>query len=279
MAGAPAAHLLVGGVRGEACGVADGGRVHAVELPERPLGAPEAAEGEHRRLETVGVRTASGWSSTKCVGGTGISVSRPARARSGSTIAIFSGLRNRKTIAARSSRSVRRHCHPRGRSVTWRVATRYGPAHDASGDPVVHGQRRHAHPAVDRAPSGARARGAVGALSRQGRTRTPPSSAGSPSPPTSSPRTTRPRSSGATPTWSATPPPATSGPRRRSTICAGSSPPASTSWRPRSSRSCIPPFAPSGWVRQLDAACREGGTPASLRASIRASRTTSYRWW
>src|SRR5262249_29474638 len=45
--GAPGAHLLVGGVGGVAAGVADCGGVDARELPEQPLGAPEAAHAEH----------------------------------------------------------------------------------------------------------------------------------------------------------------------------------------------------------------------------------------
>ena len=53
MAGATAAGLLVRRVRREAAGVADGRRVDAVGLPELALGAPEAAEPEHRGLETL----------------------------------------------------------------------------------------------------------------------------------------------------------------------------------------------------------------------------------
>src|SRR5947209_5825716 len=48
MAGAPAADLLVGGVRGKPAGVADGRRVDAVGLPEEALRAPEAAHPERR---------------------------------------------------------------------------------------------------------------------------------------------------------------------------------------------------------------------------------------
>ena len=54
VAGARAAHLLVGGVGGEAAGVADRGRVHAVGLPELALRAPEAAHAEHRHLVALG---------------------------------------------------------------------------------------------------------------------------------------------------------------------------------------------------------------------------------
>ena len=37
-------------------GVADRRRVHARQLPELPLGAPEAAHAEHRALQSVGKR-------------------------------------------------------------------------------------------------------------------------------------------------------------------------------------------------------------------------------
>src|SRR5215218_2148235 len=48
-----AADLLVGGVRRVAAGVADRRRVHAGELPEQALGAPEAPHADDQRLETV----------------------------------------------------------------------------------------------------------------------------------------------------------------------------------------------------------------------------------
>ena len=53
MAGAARAHLLVGGVGGEAAGVAHGRGVHPVGLPELALRAPEAAHAEHGGLEPV----------------------------------------------------------------------------------------------------------------------------------------------------------------------------------------------------------------------------------
>ena len=54
MAGAARARLLVGRVRREAAGVADGGRVDAGRLPEEALGAPEAAHADDDSLEAVG---------------------------------------------------------------------------------------------------------------------------------------------------------------------------------------------------------------------------------
>ena len=48
-----AADLLVGRVRRVAAGVADRGRVDAGQLPEEPLGAPEAAHARRRRLESL----------------------------------------------------------------------------------------------------------------------------------------------------------------------------------------------------------------------------------
>jgi hypothetical protein len=56
MAGAAAADLPIRGVRGRATHVAGGGRVDAVELPEEPLGAPEAAKPKDRGLQAVGKR-------------------------------------------------------------------------------------------------------------------------------------------------------------------------------------------------------------------------------
>src|SRR5437870_2263662 len=53
MAGSPAADLLVGGVGGEAAGVAYGGRVDALGFPEEALGAPEAAHPEDRALHPL----------------------------------------------------------------------------------------------------------------------------------------------------------------------------------------------------------------------------------
>jgi hypothetical protein len=53
VAGAPAAHLFVGGVRREAPRVAHRGGVHAVGLPEAPLCAPEAAHCEDRALQPL----------------------------------------------------------------------------------------------------------------------------------------------------------------------------------------------------------------------------------
>ena len=52
--GAARARLLVGRVRREAAGVADGGRVDAGRLPEEALGAPEAAHADDDPLEAVG---------------------------------------------------------------------------------------------------------------------------------------------------------------------------------------------------------------------------------
>ncbi len=53
MSGASAADLLVGGVRGEPARVADGSRVNAGACQKMPLGAPEAAHPEDRRLDAV----------------------------------------------------------------------------------------------------------------------------------------------------------------------------------------------------------------------------------
>ena len=49
VAGPSAADLLVGGVRGEAAGVADGRRDHARQLPERPSRRPRSSPGRRRR--------------------------------------------------------------------------------------------------------------------------------------------------------------------------------------------------------------------------------------
>jgi hypothetical protein len=50
--GAAGTHFFVGRVRGQATGITDRGDVDAVaELPEFPLGAPEATEAEHRHGE------------------------------------------------------------------------------------------------------------------------------------------------------------------------------------------------------------------------------------
>ena len=56
MAGAAGADLIVGGVPGEAAGVADGRGVDAERLPVEALGAPEAAEGEDGGLDAFGER-------------------------------------------------------------------------------------------------------------------------------------------------------------------------------------------------------------------------------
>ena len=61
--GQAGAHLLVGGVRGKAAGIAHRGAEHALGLPEAFLGAPEAAHAEQglahpireRRLDGVAV--------------------------------------------------------------------------------------------------------------------------------------------------------------------------------------------------------------------------------
>src|SRR5215213_50279 len=53
VAGLTAASLSVGRVRGKAAGVADRRRVDPLALPELPLGAPETAKPENRRLETI----------------------------------------------------------------------------------------------------------------------------------------------------------------------------------------------------------------------------------
>src|SRR5215213_689808 len=58
--GTSAAHLLVGRVRREAPCVADRRRVDAVDLPERTLGPPEAAEAEDRGARTLGKRCSEG---------------------------------------------------------------------------------------------------------------------------------------------------------------------------------------------------------------------------
>src|ERR1700688_4456770 len=48
VAGPPAAHLVISGIRRMAAGIADGGYVDAVaELPELALCTPEAAEPKH----------------------------------------------------------------------------------------------------------------------------------------------------------------------------------------------------------------------------------------
>ena len=101
VAGRAAADLLVGRVRRVAAGVADGGRVDAVELPEQPLGAPEAAHADDQRLHAA--RGTGGWSGvprTSWRSGTAIAVSRPGSARSASIIFVFSRNRN---MARRSS--------------------------------------------------------------------------------------------------------------------------------------------------------------------------------
>ena len=53
VAGAPGAHLLVGGVGGVAAGIAHGRGPDARHLPEAPFRPPEAAHAEHRELESV----------------------------------------------------------------------------------------------------------------------------------------------------------------------------------------------------------------------------------
>ncbi len=60
MAGASRADLFVGRVRRVAAGVPDRGRPDPVGLPEDLLGAPEAAQAEHHRLEAGGERRLDG---------------------------------------------------------------------------------------------------------------------------------------------------------------------------------------------------------------------------
>ncbi len=55
MAGPARADLLIGRVRREPAGIADRGDMDAGDLPELPLGAPEAAEPEQRRLGALRV--------------------------------------------------------------------------------------------------------------------------------------------------------------------------------------------------------------------------------
>ena len=57
MAGQPGAGLLIGRVGGDAAGIADRRHPDAFGLPEQALGAPEAAEAEHSRLQPVGIGT------------------------------------------------------------------------------------------------------------------------------------------------------------------------------------------------------------------------------
>jgi len=58
VAGAAAAHLLVGRIWRAARRIADRGDMDAVpKLPELSLGAPEAAQTEHRGLEAIRIRT------------------------------------------------------------------------------------------------------------------------------------------------------------------------------------------------------------------------------
>src|SRR6185503_13528861 len=57
VAGATAADLFVGRVRGRAAGIADRRRDDAGELPEVLLGTPEAAEAEHGGLRALWPRT------------------------------------------------------------------------------------------------------------------------------------------------------------------------------------------------------------------------------
>ena len=78
--------------------------------------------------------------------------------------------------------------------------------------------------------------------------------------PASSPPTTPTRCSRPTPTSSVTPRPVTSGRRRRSTTCAGSCAAGKHVVATSVVSLLYPPFAPSGWVRQLTAACEAGGT-------------------
>ena len=89
--GETGAHLLVGGVRGVAAGVADEGGVDAVELPELALDTPEAAHGEHGGLHARrATGRSSGWPLTKCASGTGIVWSvRPASASAAATMEAF----------------------------------------------------------------------------------------------------------------------------------------------------------------------------------------------
>src|SRR4030095_5527913 len=57
VAGTPRADLLVGRVWGHAAGIADSGDINTVtQFPELALGAPEAAQSEHRLLGAVRVR-------------------------------------------------------------------------------------------------------------------------------------------------------------------------------------------------------------------------------
>src|SRR5262249_27885286 len=53
--GKPRANFLVGRVRRKAPGITDRGHMHARDLPELPLCAPEAAEPEQRLLRALGV--------------------------------------------------------------------------------------------------------------------------------------------------------------------------------------------------------------------------------
>src|SRR5262249_45067372 len=56
VAGAARADFLIGRIWRHAAGIADGGDINAVtQFPELALGAPEAAETEHRLLEALGI--------------------------------------------------------------------------------------------------------------------------------------------------------------------------------------------------------------------------------
>ena len=96
VAGAPAADLLVGGVRRVAAGVADRRRVDARRLPEAALGAPEAAQPEDRASRRPrGTAARAACRARSGVSGTSKGrVSRPGRASSGAGISVL--LRKRK---------------------------------------------------------------------------------------------------------------------------------------------------------------------------------------
>src|SRR6266478_7281103 len=56
MTGTARTYLLIGGVGGMAASIAHGGGINAIaEFPELALRAPEAAEPEHRLLQTCGI--------------------------------------------------------------------------------------------------------------------------------------------------------------------------------------------------------------------------------
>ena len=115
VAGASAADLLVGGVRGGAARVADRGRVDAVGFPEDLLGAPEAAHAEDRRADTLGEGRLQGGAEHGMAVGDG-DLALAARQRGG-------GIDQRCLVTAKQSHALR-------------LAGASRPAHAACGAPT-----------------------------------------------------------------------------------------------------------------------------------------------